>query len=186
MQLSQHPDRDFCQYLIGGITGGFRIGFHYGTNICQAAKNMLSTRENPAVVEQYLRKECELGRVMGPLKVGSIPLHINRFGVIPKPHQPGKWRLIVDLSHPPGASVKDGIEPELCSLSYASVDDAVAIITRLGRGTKLAKLDLESAYRIVPVHPDDRHLLAWSGRVNGTWTLPSALGYVQPLRYLMR
>ena len=42
---------------------------------------------------------------------------------------------------------------------YKSVDDAVRIITRKGRGTLLAKLDLKSAYRIVPVHPDDRHLL---------------------------
>ena len=32
-------------------------------------------------------------------------LQINEFGVIPKPHQPGKWMLIVDLSHPPGTSV---------------------------------------------------------------------------------
>ena len=176
MQLTQHPERDFCQYLIGGITGGFRIGFHYGTNICQAAKhNMLSTTENPVVVEQYLRKECELGRVMGPLKVGSIPLHINRFGVIPKPHQPGKWRLIVDLSYPPGASVNDGIEPELSSLSYASVDDAMAIITKLGRGTKLTKLDLESAYRIVLVPPDDQHLLGMEWQ--GEWYVDTAFPF---------
>ena len=75
---------------------------------------------------------------MGPLKVGSIAL--------PKSHQPGKWRLIVDLSHPSGASINDGIEPKLCSLSYASVDNAVAIITQLyiGRGTKLTMLGLES------------------------------------------
>ena len=73
-------------------------------------------------------------------------LQINEFGIIPKPHQPEKWMLIVDLSHPPGTSVNEGIQPELCSLSYASVDDAVAIITHLGKGAKLAKLDLESAY----------------------------------------
>ena len=81
-------------------------------------------------MEQYLKKECELGRVVGPLAAGSIPLHINRFGVIPKPHQPGKWRLIVDLSHPAGHSVNDGIEPEICSLSYASIDDAAAMHCR--------------------------------------------------------
>ena len=93
-----------------------------------AKRNMLSAIKNSAVVEQYLRKECELGRVMGPLKVGSIAL--------PKSHQPGKWRLIiiVDLLHPSGASINDGIEPKLCSLSYTSVDNAVAIITQLQEG----------------------------------------------------
>ena len=66
---------------------------------------------------------------------------------------------MVDLSYPKGASVDDGIDSDLCSLSYASIDDATSVILRRGRGTLLAKLDLESAYRIIPVHPNDRHLL---------------------------
>ena len=34
-----------------------------------------------------------------------------------------------------------------------------------GRGALLAKLDVESAYRIMPIHPDDRQLLGmqWKG-----------------------
>ena len=68
---------------------------------------MLSATKNATVVEDYLRKECALGRVLGPFKKGSLNIHINRFGVIPKPHQPGKWRLIVDLSDPSGGSVND-------------------------------------------------------------------------------
>ena len=100
-QLQQHPDRDYCHYLVTGITNGFRIGFRYDTHTCRAAKrNMLSAAENPEAVEKYLQKECQLGRVVGPLAAGSVPLHINRFGVIPKSHQPDKWRLIVDLSYP--------------------------------------------------------------------------------------
>ena len=35
---------------------------------------------------------------------------------------------------------------------------------QLGKGALLAKLDIQHAYRIVPVHPDDRHLLGMSGR----------------------
>ena len=27
-------------------------------------------------------------------------VHINRFGLVPKGHQYGRWRLIVDLSSP--------------------------------------------------------------------------------------
>ena len=51
--------------------------------------------------------------------------------------------------------MNDGIPPDLCSLQYASVDDAVRVIQRLGRGTQLIKLDIQDAYRIVPVHPSD-------------------------------
>jgi len=78
-----------------------------------------------------------LGRVLGLLEPNLHPLvHINRFGVIPKKHQPGRWRLIVDLSQ---ASVNDGIEPELCTLHYTSVDEAVRRVLGWGRGTMLAK-----------------------------------------------
>ena len=79
--------------------------------------------------------------------------------VIPKKNQPGRWRLIVDLSSPHGSSVNDFIDPNLSSLSYVSVDDAAAHIWKSGPGTQLAKLDISEAYRIVPVHPQDRFLL---------------------------
>ena len=68
-----------------------------------------------------------------------------------------KFHLIVDLSHPAGASVNDWISPTLCSLHYASVDEAVSIIKQLGRGTQLVKLDIKDACRIIPVHPADYH-----------------------------
>ena len=65
---------------------------------------------------------------------------INRFGVIPKGHNTGNWGLISDLSYPPKSSVNDGIEPELCSLSYVSVDQVAEAATSLDTGAVLAKL----------------------------------------------
>ena len=61
----------------------------------------------------------------------------------------------------------DGIEAELCSLKYTSVEEAVKRCHELGRGTWLTKLDVKAAYRIVPVHPQDRHLL---GMESYMWT----------------
>lgn len=42
-----------------------------------------------------------------------------------KPYQLRQWRLITDLLSPKGESVNDGIDPALCSVSYALVDNAV-------------------------------------------------------------
>ena len=98
----------------------------------------------------------------------AIPgVQINRFGVIPKPHQLGKWRLIVDLSHPEGRSVNDGISSDLCTLQYTRVDDVVRQLLQLGPGALMAKLDIKSTYRIVPVHPQDRFLLGmrWNDHI---------------------
>jgi len=59
------------------------------------------------------------------------------------------------LSSPDKHNVNDGIPKELTSLSFISVDDAVAVISRLGRGSLLGKMDIQQAYRNVPVYPSD-------------------------------
>ena len=104
-------------------------------------------------------------------------IHISRFRVIPKKHQPGRWRLIVDLSSPINQSVNDFIDPSLCSLSYASVENAAAFVFKAGWGALLAKLDIRSAYRNIPVHPSDQHLLGmrWRDRVFVDTCLPFGL-----------
>ena len=99
-------------------------------------------------------------------------IHISKLGVIPKKHHAGKWRLIVDLSSPAGASVNDFIDPSLCSLTYEA-----EFVLRSGRGTLLAKLDIKSAYRNIPVHTGDRHPLGirWRGRTLVDACLPFGL-----------
>ena len=96
---------------------------------------------------------------MGPFAVGEIKAHVRSLGVIPKKHKPGSWRLILDLSHPEGFSVNDGIRREECSLTYLKLDEVALTILQLGRGALMAKRDIANAYRVVPVHPDDRYLL---------------------------
>ena len=176
--MAQHPDREFVGYILRGMSGGFRIGFDHQRYSCKPAhSNMKSATENAGVVEEYLLRELTAGRVVGPFARGSIPaIQISPFGVIPK-SEPEKWRLIVDLSSPEGGSVNDGIGRELCSLSYVRVDDIVSIILKLGRGTLLAKFDVQAMYRTVPVHPDNRHLLGmmWKEEMYVDTTLPFGL-----------
>ena len=177
--MSQHPDKWYATYIESGLREGFRIGFRYEDCVCTSVKaNMHSAVTNSEVIDSYLGKELSMGRVLGPLdpRVGA-QMQVSRFGVIPKNHQPGKWRLILDLSHPAGASVNDGIERELCSLKYTSVDEAVQRFSELGKGALLAKLDIESAYRLIPVHPDDRLLLgmSWKGNLYADASLPFGL-----------
>ena len=115
--------------------------------------------------------------MVGPLPPSIMPLvHVSPMGLVPKNHS-DKWRLIVDLSSPHKQSVNDGISADLCSLRYASVDNAVEIITSLGRSLLLAKFDLSNAYRILQVHPDDQSLLGdtWQGNIYMDRSLPFGL-----------
>ena len=108
-------------------------------------RNHPSSLEHPSVVQQHIEIELERGSLVGPLPPGQAEqIQVSPLGLVPKPHS-DKWHLIVDLSAPTGASVNDGISEDLCSLTYASVDDAVSIIQDLGPGTQLVKMDLKDA-----------------------------------------
>ena len=178
--LASHPDKRFQRFIVEGIQRGFRIGCNPSHPRRSSSRNMRSAYDHPQVVQEYLDREVALNRVVKIRAKDAEAiegLQLNPIGVIPKRGRPGKWRLIVDLSSPEGGSVNDGITSELCSISYASVDDAVRMILQLGKGTLLAKLDIKEAYRIVPVYPGDRHLLgiSWQGSVFIDGALPFGL-----------
>ena len=162
--LRNYPNEEVALFFLTGIAHGFRIGFiPSSTSLNPAAQNLEGASSHPQVVEEYLREEVSLGRVIGPLPpLLQTSFHISRFGVIPKGHQPNKWRLIVDLSFPKGHSINDGIPKHLCLLKYISIDNAIQKILSQGRGAMLAKIDVKSAFRLLPVHPLDRHLLGMS------------------------
>ena len=159
--LQAHPDKAFAEYICMGLKCGFRIGFARSSPLKDASSYMFSAVQHPEPISEYLQKELEFGSMLGPFadRSGFKSIHISRFGVIPKGHNTGKWRLITDLSYPPGYSVNDGIDPNICSLRYTTVEDVASAYAILGPNTIIAKVDIESAYCLVPVHPEDRPLL---------------------------
>jgi len=158
--LGSHPNKHLVQFMLEGICNGFRIGFTKPPSSLKSARcNLEGAQEHPDIVTDYLSTEILLGQVAGPFLPRAVPaVHISHFGVIPK-GQTGKWRLIIDLSHSKGHSVNDGIPKSLCSLRYVTIDDAIKGIIQLGKGTLLAKIDIKSAFRLLPIHPADRHML---------------------------
>ena len=111
------------------------------------------------VIDEYLAHEDPRGRIAGPFRSPPLPnLHISSFGVILKKGQPGKWRLIVDLSSLGGVSVNHGINAHEFTLYYITVDQVIRMVSRLGRGALMAKFDVEAAYHNISVHPSDNHL----------------------------
>ena len=177
--LATHPDQAFASYIFTGLSLGFRIGFKREVvRLRSTWRNHPSAMESPSVVSDRIRSELALGRLAGPVSPLLSPfLHVSPVGLVPKKGQSNQWRMIVDLSFPFGQSINDGISKVSCSLSYASIDDAVERILYLGRGTELVKIDLKDAYRIVPVHPHDMQLLAisWQGSTYVDRALPFGL-----------
>ena len=174
-----HPDRDFITFVLQGLRVGFHIGFSsHGFTSRPLSRNHPSSLTSPQVISMYISEEVATGRMTGPL-VGPVRsiVHCSPLGLVPKGRNSGRWRMIVDLSFPRGRSVNDGVDPSLCSLTYASIDDALQFITRLGTNTLLLKIDLKDAYRMVPVHTCDRHLLGicWRDQAYIDQALPFGL-----------
>ena len=173
-----HPDQVLASYVIEGIRHGFKLGFTQVGVLRSSVRNKLSAIQHPDVIDAYLANEVLLKRVAGPFSSPPLPnLHISSFGVIPKKGQPGKWRLIVDLSSPHDHSVNDGINPEDFSLQYITLDKIISMVSSYGPGALMAKFDVEAAYRNIPVHPDDRYLLGmhWKNQVYVDLALPFGL-----------
>lgn len=143
--------------LKNGFLFGFSIGFSGERNGIDA-RNLKSARVNSQILREKINSEVLLGRFAGPFKTPPYSnLKVSPLGLVPKSN--GGWRLINHLSYPEGNSVNDGISDDLSSVKYSSFDSVVNMIFQLGKKAELAKRDLKSAFRILPISPDDFCLL---------------------------
>ena len=194
--LESHPNQPWAQPLVEGLRTGVRIGYNPARKFKRARENCRSARDHPYIVADYLTSELAHKRVAGPFEDNLVGVMVSRFGVIPKSSKPGHWRLIVDLSAPASASVNDGISSADSGMAYSTVHDAARMVLQLGPGTEMAKIDIASAFRLIPVHPDDRYLLGmrWNNQVYIDKQLPFGLrsapvlfnAYADALEWIIR
>ena len=158
-------DKARKSYLINGFKEGFSLGSR-GPLVPSDPSNLTSALQHQDIVDRKLAKEIAMGRISGPHTLPPFPnLFISPLGVVPKKSE-GEFRLIHHLSYPEGYSINDSIPREFCSVSYASIDEAIKIVKSVGPGCFLAKTDIQSAFRIIPVNASEHHLLGfrWRGK----------------------
>ena len=161
-------DTDFDLDKRSKLIRGFREGFDIGYRGCNFQKNFSDNLPfkvgTPLEMWNKIMSEVELGRYGGPFKLDQIPYeHFiqSPVGLVPKANN--KTRLIFHLSfdfddrHP---SINACTPPELCSVKYRDLDHAVTqsvhILESLGYHVVIfyGKTDLVSAFRLLPVRPD--------------------------------
>ena len=82
--LAKHPDRAFARYICNGLHSGFRVGFWHGSPLQSPSANMLSTRQHPEVIRDYLQSELTKGRMLGPFSSAEcLPTCTQTFGSYP-------------------------------------------------------------------------------------------------------
>ena len=98
----------------------------------------------------------EAHKLAGPIP--RTPFCVSPLGVVPKKNL-GEFRLIHHLSYPKGSSVNNGIPLEHSWVCYGTIGDAINHIKVGGTSPYLAKTDIKSAFRILPINPVDYDLL---------------------------
>ena len=151
------------RFLYLGLMFGFKL--HYkGQCISKYSQNHKSAEDRPHEVLSKLHKEIQKGHIAGPFcQPPFSPFIISPIGLVPKKDS-GKFRMIHDLSYPKheDTSVNANIPRGFCAVKYEDLDTVIELIVKQGRGCYVGKVDIESAFRIIPIHPSDYWLLGLS------------------------
>ena len=156
-------DAQLRQYLYSGFSEGFSL-CNVESHPQSPPSNLKSAQLHPDIVDLKLSKESNLGRIAGPFPQPPLgEMVFSPLGLQPKKAQ-GQYRVIHHLSFPKGHSVNDGIPFDSATVKYASVGQAIHHIVETGPRCYLAKTDIQSAFRIIPVCPSDYPLLGFQWR----------------------
>lgn len=164
--MVRHPDRALVDRLLHGIECGVDVGYTGDRSQRRVdCANLSSAAQHEAAIDTALKESVRLGQTAGPFHSPPFPNFIvSPLGAVPKGNS-GKIRVIHHLSYPRGGdSINRDIEPMECRLS--SFDAGAALVAKAGRGALMTKIDVKSAYRCLPIRPQDWHLLGmkWRGK----------------------
>ena len=172
--------------ILEGLSSGVEIGYVGSRRMQRRAPNHGSATKNPRVaakISQIIGADVAAGKKAGPFKTAPFEFFsASPLGAVPKKPEEGcvqvetDIRVIHDLSHPFGGNSVNNYSVDV-PLQLDGFDKAIEIVTRLGRGCYLSKLDVKAAYKLVPVRYEDWHLLGfqWEGQYYYERTLPFGL-----------
>lgn len=171
----QRYDPHLRDYLVSGFTFGFDLGIQGDIAIQPAHTcNHASALANPDIAKSKIDREVVLGRIGGPFPLQSQQqVVISPLALIPK-REPGKFRLIHDLSFPKGESINSTIPREFTTVHYDSIDNVISLVKRCGERCLMSKSDLSEAFRQIPVSPAQYRYLGfmWDDQIYFDKCLP--------------
>ncbi len=160
-ELLHHSDPHFFDYVISGLSHGFHPGVGNLPTQSLICPNLQSALTEPETVDILIKKEMDANFMIGPFSVPPFNVfRVSPIGIATRKCS-GKKRLIIDLSSPhnsPFPSINSLLPLEEFSLHYHDIDQAITLIKIAGRGAWLAKVDITSAFKVMPIHPDFWHL----------------------------
>jgi hypothetical protein len=176
--LNGHPDPALQARVLIGLSAGVDVQYRGPRDVSRPhVRNLPTALAHSAAVEADLAADVKLGRRAGPFKEPPLDHFIaSPLGAVAKPGS-DKIRIIHHLSYPfRGESVNKYVIHLACML--ASFDDAARLVVLNGRGAMMSKIDVQAAYRCIPVRPTDWGLIGiiWKDEYYFDKVLPFGLG----------
>jgi hypothetical protein len=169
-----HPDH--ARAILDGIRFGVPVDFIGDRSRPRTGRNRALPADIAAKVKAVIDADVAALKKAGPFDTPPFPVFCaSPIGAVPKKDS-DKIRVTHNLSFPfKGDSVNANIRDVPVSIS--SFGHAAQAVRRFGRGCFLVKIDIEAAYKLVPVHPDDWFLLGftWEGKYYYERVLPFGL-----------
>lgn len=126
-----------------------------------ATRNLKSAFERPDIVTEHIQKELESGRIASSFTSPPFQTFLcSPVGLVEQKVK-GNLRMIHHLSHPEGSSVNDQIDESWSSVHYADIGDAIDLVNYIFPQAFMAKTDVKTAFRIIPLHPEVRNLFVF-------------------------
>ena len=142
-------DRD-ALFILDGVYHGFRVvdpGADIPIYDCRNYKSCFD-HNNKHLMNEILNKELVAGKIS---LAQSKPSQVHSLGAVPKPN--GSVRHITDCSMPNLESVNNYMKSTFSTFNFHTLDD---VIRDVKPDSFMATVDLQDAYRSVPIHPEDR------------------------------
>ena len=156
-ELINYPDKIKRYEFIKSIKEGCDMGVRTNDKDSFECKNSRSAYEHSEFVTNALEEEIRNDHIAGPYERPPFPMYrVSPISVVEGKYSKKK-RLILDLSAPHDlkdiTSINEMINKDDFTLQYVTIDHAIELIQKTGKGSLLSKVDIKDAFRILPIHP---------------------------------
>jgi len=176
---SEYPDQQVIKAILGICQYGARIGYEGQRSGVVIHPNLASAEDNTDLVAKEIESEMKKERLELYSDSFGLPNHYTASPLGLADKADGSKRRIHHLSYPAGLStaINSGIPELYGTIVYSGIDEGIRAVQELGKNCILMKRDFESAFRHIPVSPQDTPLLGfhWRNRYYAERFLPFGL-----------
>lgn len=170
--LAHYPDASFVTRVTRGILYGRSMQYYGPRLVSRECKNPQSFERHKAALLAIMAKDEGKQFRCGPFPGQTTPLFnliCNPVHGAAKRFNPDDIRFVKDLSFPHNGSSVNALTAQGVTHNI-TVDTICALIAHFGKGTLIWSFDVQSAYKLIKVVPDDWHLQGEMSELGYAWS----------------